>query len=53
MEDNLALVQQQDVMESDAKKIVQFGQQEALCKHLAAVSEAVANDAEAARAAAQ
>lgn len=49
MEDNLALVQQQEVMESGAKKIVQFGEQEALCKHLAAVSEAAANDAEATR----
>jgi len=44
MEDNLALVQQQQVMESRAKKIVQFGDQELLCKHLAAVSEAAAND---------
>lgn len=44
MEDNLALVQQQQVMESGAKKIVQFGEQEMLCKHLAAVSEAVTND---------
>ena len=44
MEDNLALVQQQEVMESGAKKIVQFGGQELLCKHLAAVSEAVSND---------
>jgi phenylpropionate dioxygenase-like ring-hydroxylating dioxygenase large terminal subunit len=44
MEDNLALVQQQQVMESGAKKIVQFGDQELMCKHLAAVSEAVAND---------
>lgn len=41
MEDNLALIQQQEVMESGAKKVVQFGVQEALCKHLAAVSEAV------------
>lgn len=44
MEDNLALVQQQKVMKSGAKKIVQFGEQELLCKHLAAVSEAAAND---------
>ncbi len=48
MEDNLALVQQQQVMESGAKTIVQFGEQEPLCKHLAAVSaaisESVAND---------
>ena len=44
MEDNLALVQQQEVMESGAKTIVQFGDQELLCKHLAAVSEAVSND---------
>jgi phenylpropionate dioxygenase-like ring-hydroxylating dioxygenase large terminal subunit len=43
MEDNLALVQQQQVMESGAKKWVQFGTQEILCTHLAAVSEAVAN----------
>jgi hypothetical protein len=43
MEDNLALVQQQQVMESGAKKWVQFGSQEILCTHLAAVSEAVAN----------
>jgi phenylpropionate dioxygenase-like ring-hydroxylating dioxygenase large terminal subunit len=41
MEDNLALVQQQQVMESGAKPIVQFGEQETLCKHLAAVSQAV------------
>ncbi len=47
MEDNLALVQQQEVMESGAKRIVQFGEQEVLCKHLAAVSEAAANDVEA------
>lgn len=53
MEDNLALVKQQEVMESGAKKIVQFGEQEALCKHLAAVSEAAANDSEAARIAAE
>jgi phenylpropionate dioxygenase-like ring-hydroxylating dioxygenase large terminal subunit len=53
MEDNLALVQQQQVMESGAKRIVQFGEQEALCKHLAAVSEAVANDIQASRIAAQ
>lgn len=44
MEDNLALVQQQEVMESGAKKIVQFGSNELVCKHLAAVSEAVSND---------
>jgi phenylpropionate dioxygenase-like ring-hydroxylating dioxygenase large terminal subunit len=44
MEDNLALVQQQEVMESGAKKIVQFGDSEIICKHLAAVSEAVTND---------
>ena len=44
MEDHLALVQQQEVMESGAKKIVQFGEQELLCKHLAAVSEAAMND---------
>lgn len=44
MEDNLALVQQQQVMESGAKTIVQFGDQELLCKHLAAVSEAATND---------
>jgi len=44
MEDNLALVQQQSVMASGAKKFAQFGEQEAMCKHLAAVSEAVAND---------
>lgn len=44
MEDNLALVEQQQVMESGAKRIVQFGQQELLCMHLAAVSEAAAND---------
>jgi phenylpropionate dioxygenase-like ring-hydroxylating dioxygenase large terminal subunit len=43
MEDNLALVQQQEVMESGAKKWVQFGTQEILCKHLAAVSEAIAS----------
>lgn len=53
MEDNLALVQQQEVMESGAKKIVQFGAQEAMCKHLAAVSEAAANDLEASRVAAE
>jgi phenylpropionate dioxygenase-like ring-hydroxylating dioxygenase large terminal subunit len=53
MEDNLALVQQQMVMESGAKKIVQFGEQEGLCKHLAAVSEAAANDIAAARIAAE
>ena len=53
MEDNLALVQQQEVMESGAKKIVQFGEQEALCKHLAAVSEAAANDVAATRIAAE
>lgn len=45
MEDNLALVQQQQVMESGAKKIVQFGEQELMCTHLAAVSEAASNDA--------
>ena len=45
MEDNLALVQQQRVMESGAKKFVQFGQTEMSCAHLAAVSEAVTNDA--------
>lgn len=45
MEDNLALVQQQEVMESGAKKIVQFGDQEIACKHLAAVSEAISQDA--------
>ena len=44
MEDNLALVQQQSVMEGGGKKTAQFGEQEALCKHLAAVSEAVAHD---------
>lgn len=44
MEDNLALVQQQQVMESGAKKWVQFGEQELMCTHLAAVSEAVTND---------
>ena len=44
MEDNLALVQQQQVMESGARKVVQFGDQEMLCKHLAAVSEAVTKD---------
>jgi phenylpropionate dioxygenase-like ring-hydroxylating dioxygenase large terminal subunit len=44
MEDNLALVQQQQVMESGAKTMVQFGDQELMCKHLAAVSEAAAND---------
>jgi phenylpropionate dioxygenase-like ring-hydroxylating dioxygenase large terminal subunit len=44
MEDNLALVQQQQVMESGAKKWVQFGDQEIMCKHLAAVSEAITND---------
>jgi phenylpropionate dioxygenase-like ring-hydroxylating dioxygenase large terminal subunit len=42
MEDNLALVQQQQVMESGAKKWVQFGTPEIMCTHLAAVSEAVA-----------
>jgi hypothetical protein len=44
MEDNLALVQQQTVMESGAKRWVQFGEQEAMCKHLAAVNETVVND---------
>jgi phenylpropionate dioxygenase-like ring-hydroxylating dioxygenase large terminal subunit len=44
MEDNLALVQQQQVMESGARKWVQFGRQEMMCKHLAAVSEAATND---------
>jgi hypothetical protein len=44
MEDNLALVQQQEVLGSGAKKIAQFGDQEALCKHLAAVFEASFND---------
>ena len=53
MEDNLALVQQQSVMKSGAKKIVQFGEQEMLCKHLAAVSEAAANDHHAASIAAE
>ncbi|MDB5687066.1 MAG: hypothetical protein JWR77_1655, partial [Rhizorhabdus sp.] len=47
MEDNLALVQQQQIMLSGAKKWVQFGDQEIICKHLAAVSEAVVNDLEA------
>jgi phenylpropionate dioxygenase-like ring-hydroxylating dioxygenase large terminal subunit len=45
LEDNFALAQQQQVMASGAKKIVQFGEQEMLCKHLAAVSEAVTNPA--------
>jgi len=40
MEDNLALVQQQEVLASGAKKVAQFGEEEALCKHLAAVFEA-------------
>lgn len=53
MEDNLALVQQQEVMESGAKTIVQFGEQEGLCRHLAAVSEAAANDLAASRIAAE
>jgi phenylpropionate dioxygenase-like ring-hydroxylating dioxygenase large terminal subunit len=44
MEDNLALVQQQEVLGSGAKKVAQFGDQEALCKHLAAVFEASFND---------
>jgi phenylpropionate dioxygenase-like ring-hydroxylating dioxygenase large terminal subunit len=44
MEDNLALAQQQQVMEGGARKWVQFGEQEILCKHLAAVSEAITND---------
>jgi phenylpropionate dioxygenase-like ring-hydroxylating dioxygenase large terminal subunit len=44
MEDNLALVQQQQVMESGAKQIAQFGEQELMCVHLAAVSEAVTNN---------
>jgi phenylpropionate dioxygenase-like ring-hydroxylating dioxygenase large terminal subunit len=44
MEDNLALVQQQQVLGSGAKKVAQFGDQEALCKHLAAVFEASIND---------
>jgi phenylpropionate dioxygenase-like ring-hydroxylating dioxygenase large terminal subunit len=45
MEDNLALVQQQKVMKGGGKKWVQFGEQEIMCKHMAAVSEAVTNDA--------
>jgi len=45
MEDNLALVEQQEVMESGAKRVVQFGEQELMCTHLAAISEAAANDA--------
>jgi phenylpropionate dioxygenase-like ring-hydroxylating dioxygenase large terminal subunit len=44
MEDNLALVQQQQVMESGARKYVQFGDYERMCMHLAAVSEAATND---------
>ena len=44
MEDNLALAQQQQVMGSGAKKIVQFGEQEIICKHLAAVSQAIVDD---------
>ena len=43
-EDNSALVQQQQVMESGAKPCVQFGRQEMMCVHMAAVSEAVARD---------
>jgi phenylpropionate dioxygenase-like ring-hydroxylating dioxygenase large terminal subunit len=53
MEDNLALVQQQEVMESGARKLVQFGTQEILCKHLAAVSEAIASASWGSTAAAQ
>jgi len=53
MEDNLALVQQQEVMEGGAKTVVQFGDGEIVCKHLAAVSEAVANDQSAFPAAAE
>jgi len=44
MEDNLALVQQQQVMQGGAKTIVQFGEQELMCTHLAAVGEAASND---------
>ena len=47
MEDNLALMQQQEVMGSGAKQVVQFGDQEIVCKHQAAVSEAVIRSHEA------
>ena len=47
------LVQQQTVMESGAKRWVQFGEQEAMCKHLAAVCETVVNDMAATKIAAE
>ncbi len=45
MEDNLALVQQQQVLRGGVREWAQFGDQEILCTHLAAVSESATNDA--------
>ena len=41
MEDNLANMQQQQIMESGARPFAQFGDQEIACVHMAAVSHAV------------
>jgi phenylpropionate dioxygenase-like ring-hydroxylating dioxygenase large terminal subunit len=45
LEDNMALVQQQEVMASGAKSYAQFGSQEIQCKHIAAVHCTIAADA--------
>jgi len=41
-EDNLALVQQQQVMPSGGRAVAQFGEHEIQCRHIAAVHHAVA-----------
>ena len=45
LEDNFALVQQQQVMGSGAKAVAQFGEQEIQCRHIAAVHSAIAESA--------
>lgn len=42
LENNIALILQQEVMESGAKQVVQFDEQEIQCRHIAAVHHAVA-----------
>jgi phenylpropionate dioxygenase-like ring-hydroxylating dioxygenase large terminal subunit len=46
MEDNVAMMQQQQVMASGGKTWCRYGEQELLCKHLAAVTQAAIDEAE-------